>query len=406
MNRSFAAALCAAIICLPLAAFADDWPQFRGPNADGISAETGIKKSWNNKPPEQLWRVPLANKGYAGPSAANGKVFIIDRDGDNDVVRALDIKTGKDVWQFSYTETGEYDKQFGYARSTPAIDNGKVYTLGMFGSVNCLNEADGAVIWSRNIIKDFNGIIPMWQMAMSPFIDGDKLIVSPCGKDAAVVALDKNTGETIWQCGNTDRTGYATPVAATINGKKQYVVFHGAGLIGADAEEGEVLWTWSWTVQYFVNAATPLVFDDSVFITSNYGRGGAVVRIDGDKVTKVWENKEMQSHFSSPVLYDGHIYGTGDPWNPGFLMCLDPKTGKALWKQGGFGKGGIVVVDGTIIAFNGRSGELIMVEMSTKGYNELGRFKPLGGQSWTAPIVADGKLIVRNKEALACFQLR
>jgi len=219
------------------------------------------------------------------------------------------------------------------------------------------------------------------------------------------VALSKETGETVWQgSGGNGLPGYATPAIATIGGKKQYLVFMSKSIIGVDPENGKLLWSFPWETKYDVNAAMPVaVGDDMILITSNYGRGGAVLKIAGDKVEKVWENKEIQSHFSTPVLFEGKIYSTTDP---GDLICLDPKTGTSIWRQGGFEKGGIIVVDGTIIAINGKDGDVIMVELKPDAYKELGRFKPLGGQSWTAPIIADGKLIIRNKAEMACFDLK
>jgi len=401
MVDCFCRAVCGAIISLSVSAYAADWPQFRGPNGTGISSETGINKSWKTKPPEVLWTMPLSDDGFAGPAVAEGKVFIIDHKRPNDVVRALDINTGEQLWAFQYPEIG--GSNYGFARSTPAINGGKVYTLSRSGLLHCLSAADGAKVWSRNIIADFHGRPPKWQVAASPIIDGDKLIVAPGGQGAAVVALDKNTGNTIWQGGGSDRCGYATPVIATIGEKKQYVVFTGVSLIGVDIENGKLLWRFPWKTNHDVNAAMPIVHRNFIFITSGYRHGCALVKIVRGKAVPAWENKEMQAHFSSPILYKGHFYGTGDP---GFLMCLDPKTGKALWKKRGFEKGGIIAVDGTIIGLNGRGGDLIMAALSSEAYRELGRIKPLGGQSWTAPVIAGGKLIVRNKKALACIDLR
>jgi len=378
-----------------------EWPNFRGPNHDGKSAETGINKDWKAKPPKELWRITLGDDGYAGPSVAAGKLFIIDHEGADDVVRAVDIKTGKDVWSFRYPDARKGN--YGFSRSTPAYDNGKLYTLSRVGNLHCLDAEKGTKIWQRNIKQDFQGVFGSWEYAYSPLVDGKNLIVCPGGPNAAVVALDKETGKDVWKGGGSDQAGYATPVIATIGGKRQYVVFTGEGLVGIDPGGGAALWKFPWVTAHKVNAATPIVIGDSVFIASGYGVGCALVKIEGNNAKQVWHNKEIKAHFSSAILHDGMIYGTGDP---GELVCLDPKTGAGRWHQKGFEKGGIVAVDGVLIAQDGAGGDLIMVKLDPTKYEELGRIKPLGGQSWTTPIIADGKIFVRNKQALVALDLK
>ncbi len=378
---------------------AADWPNFLGPNRNSISPETGIGKNWNTQPPRELWRTPMSDDGYAGPSVANGKVFIINHDGDKDIVRALDLKTGKEIWAHTYPDSPKAN--YGFARATPTVDEGKVYTVSRFGIVHCLDENTGKPVWIKDVVKEFKGEIPRWEMAWSPLIDGDKLIVIPGGDGAAVAALNKHTGATLWKGGGSDKPGYATPVVATLNGVKQYIVFTAYHLIGVEAASGKLLWQLPWRTDWDVNAATPLVIEDKIFITSNYKHGCALVSVAGNKPVIVWENKELQCHFNSPILYNHHIYGISNE-----LVCLDPQTGKALWKQPGFEKGGLIVVDGVLIAMDGAKGNIVMAEATPQAYRELGRIRPLGGQSWTAPIVADSKLIIRNKNTLACLDLR
>ena len=375
-----------------------DWPNFLGPNRDNISTETGINKNWGGKPPKLLWKTAMGDDGYAGPCVAEGRVFIIDHAGGEDVVRAIDLKSGQDVWTFRYKDADQSNN--GFSRSTPAYDDGRLYIVSRLGNVACLDARSGKPIWSGNLVQAFGGNRPQWDYSASPLIDGKKLILVPGGPGAAVVAVDKTTGRTLWKGGGSDQPGYATPVKAKIDGRDQYVVFLAKGVVGVDAANGSLLWRQAWETSYDVNAATPLVTPSGVFITSDYGRGCAMVKPGGGLR---WENKQMQAHFSSPLLYRGKIYGTGEP---GKLMCIDPADGRALWEQPGFEKGGITLVDGAIVALNGSNGECILCEASPSGYKELGRFTPLGGQSWTAPIVAQGRLIVRNKSALACYDLK
>jgi outer membrane protein assembly factor BamB len=404
MQRSLIALLAAAVTSFGSYA-ATDWPQYRGPAANGIAADTGINKNWKAKPPKELWRITLGDKGYAGPCVAAGKLFIIDHEGTQDIVRAINIADGKEAWRAAYDEPGAHD--YGFARSTPVFDAGKLYTLSRNGIVNCFDaEKGGKPLWTRNIKADFKGVAGRWHYSASPIVDGNKLIVLPGGPNASVVALDKTNGKDIWAGGGSDKAGYATPVVATIGGKKQYVVFTGFNLIGVDAEKGgPPLWSTPWKTEYDVNAAMPIVMDDTVFITSNYGHGCALVSVSGGKAEKKWENALLQSHFNSPVLHNGFIYGIGDG-GPGKLICLDPKTGKEQWSQPGFGKGGVAIVDGVLIAIDGKGGDVVMVSLNSTKYEELGRIKPLGGQSWTMPVIADGKMYIRNLQALVCLDLK
>ncbi len=311
---------------------------------DGISPETGINKNWTQKLPTILWEVPMSDNGFAGPSVAEGKVFIIDHAGANDVVRALDLQSGKDIWDFRYDDAGDDD--YGFSRATPVYDQGHLFVLGRFGSLFCLNAKTGTQVWSRDIRQDFHGRLPTWKYAMSPLIDGEKVIICPGGDNAAVVALNKHTGETIWQGGGSDIAGYATPVAATILGVPQYVVFAGKALLGVRANDGTLLWRYPWQTSYDINAATPIVSGNTIYITSGYAVGCALLNITNDGPVKLWDSKAMQSHFNTPVLYHGYLYGTTDP---GDLICLDPNTGQALWRHPGFEKGGVVAVEDVLL---------------------------------------------------------
>ena len=395
------------VICLllPLMAFAADWPRWHGPDANNISPETGINKDWNSRPPQTLWQVQLHDNGYAGPSAADGKVFIIDHDGAEDVVRAISLADGSDVWQYRYQDLSKHN--YGYSRSTPVYDSGRLYTISFLGKVHCLDAATGRKIWMRDMHSEFGGKIVSWGYSMSALVDGDRVIVCPGGSGAAVAALSTADGRTIWKGGGSDPPGYATPVKATILGIEQYVVFTGKSLIGVAADNGRLLWRFPWETSYDVNAATPIVSGDAIFITSGYNHGCGIIQIETDGPVGMWSNKEVVAHFSSPVYYNRYIFANSDPGN---LVCLDPRTGQSAWKQGGFGKGGLVAVDGTIIAMNGRNGDVVMVEAIPDRYHELGRIKPFGNQitnqNWTAPIIADGRLIVRNKKLMVCLDIR
>jgi outer membrane protein assembly factor BamB len=392
-----------AIVAILMAgmSYADDWPQFRGPNADGISAETGINRDWAKKAPATLWTVPLHDKGYSGPAVARGKLFIVDHKDGEDIVLAFDLASGDERWRFSYKAPG--DENHGFARSTPVVEGKRVYTISRAGVVHCLNVDSGKKIWRHDSLSAAKGKPPRWGVSNSPVIDGNRLIVPGGGKGAHVLALNKLNGAVLWKGGETAKLGYATPVLTKISGRAQYLIFSAKGLSGIRPSNGDVLWSHAWPTKYDINAATPIhVGDGLIFISSGYKTGCSAVQVKGSKVNEVWRSKDMNAHFSTPILVDGYIYGTGDP---GYLMCLDPKTGDVKWKEKGFEKGGLVGIDGHMIVLSGDQGDAVLVEITPEAYREKGRVRPLGGQSWVAPVVSDKRLIIRNRERLAVLDL-
>lgn len=386
-------------------AHAADWPQFNGPSANCASPETGINKDWKRVQPKEVWRIALGDAGYGGPSVAGGKLFIVDHKEGTDILRAVDCNIGKDAWTLEYPNPGP-EEDYGFTRSTPLCSEGNVYVLSRHGQLICANDK-GQKVWSKDLVADFQGKRPHFFYSHSPIADGNHLVVCPGGPNAAVVCLDKATGKEIWRGGGSEPGGYCTPVVATLNGKKQYVVFTGVSVMGVDAENGKLVWSHPWRTQFDLNIATPVINGDTVFISSDYNHGCALLSIAGEKVSVVWENKLMATHFNSPLLADGCYYGnSGNSTKPGEMVCLDAKTGNACWAQAGYEAGGIISVDGVLLALAGRTGELVMIKTDRQAYKELGRIKGLGGQSWTAPIVADGKVFIRNREALMCLSLK
>ncbi len=394
MNHTLFLLLTAA---LPLTAA--DWPRFMGPNGNGITSEKVPHKAWSRREPKRLWQVRLYDRGYAGPAVADGKVFIIDHRPRKDlaVVRALRLSDGKSVWTYSFKERGR--ASYGYHRVTPLYDDGRLYTISRQGRVDCIHADSGKRIWYRTL----KGRLARWKHAVSPVVDGKHLLLSPAGNKNLLV-VDKTNGRTIYEGGSREIMGYATPVIAPINNRKQYILFNGKSLIGVRPSDGDVIWRHAWPTSYDVNAATPtIIAKNRIFITSGYRTGCTLVEINGAKTRGVWQNKAVQAHFSSALYYKGYIYANSDP---NHLVCLRPSDGKTMWKKPGFQKGGLIITDGVIIALDGRRGFCIMAKATPKGYRELGRFRPLGGQSWTAPIVAQGRLLVRNRKKLAAYSLR
>ena len=375
------------------------WPCWRGVNGNGISSMTGFNKNWTAKPPRLLWQAPLGDVGYSGP-ASDGKIlYLVDHSGANDIMRAWNLANGKELWQTKYPDAPN-DNQ-GYTRATPAIDGGNLYFVSRLGKVICFDTKSGSIKWQHDLVTDYGGQRPTWDYACSPVVDGNKLIVEPGAEDGTIVALDKKTGATLSK-GGSGTPGYATPVIATIQGKRQYVVFQGKKLSGISTESGKELWSVPWVTGPDVNAASPVIIGNSVFIASGYGHGCALVDVGPNDAQIRWQNRVIQAHFNAPVLYKGYIYGTGDP---GKLTCLDPNTGKAVWQQAGFEKGGLCAADGVAFVNNGSNGEVALVKLDPTGYTELGRIAPISGRAWSSPILVDGKLVVRTVNAIAVVDI-
>lgn len=380
-----------------------DWPAWRGPTGDGFAAGFKANLDWKARPPAELWRAKLSAGGHSGVSAAGGTVFIIDHDGKQGVVRALALADGKEAWRFAFDDPEK--ENFGFDRATPAVADGRVFCLGRFGQLFALDARTGAKVWSTDLVKEHGARRPQWNITTSPVVDGKALVVLTGAKDGCLLRLDAATGKVLGRQGGDEAPSYATPVVATIGGVKQYVVLSAKRVAGIDAAKGALLWQQPWETKYDVNAAAPLVAGDAVFVTSGYGHGCALIGIEGGKPRTRWENKNMQAHFSSPLLHDGAIYGNSDP---GSLVCVDLASGALKWKADGFAKGGVAGLAGALVAEHGDTGEVVLVKLDPQAYTELGRAKPFSrkGQYWSPPVVADGRLLVRGIDELVALDLR
>jgi outer membrane protein assembly factor BamB len=401
-RRTLAVAI--AILSSPL--WGADWPRFLGPAANSISPETGINKDWSAKPPKEYWRVPMTDEGFSGPAIQGEVVYLHDHVDEEDVIRALDVNTGEEIWRFAYSEGGR--ENHGFTRATPTVDGGRVYTISRTGIVHCLNADGGELVWRADVMKDHRGQPPEWGAANSALIDGNRLIAIAAGEDSHVLALDKRNGQKIWAGGGTDIAGYGTPALAVIDGTKQYLIFTGKSFIGVAAEDGVLLWRFPWETRLDSNACAPIFVDDNlVWIASGYRRGCALLRIQGGQITEVWSDKSITPHWSSAVFLDGHIYTTTPP---GYLVCVEAKTGEVKWRSKGaargFEHGGLCAVDGTLVVIEGNTGNVVQVAISTEAYQELGRINPLkSARCWVAPVVANKKLYVRSPKELVCLDV-
>ncbi|MFQ5676713.1 MAG: PQQ-binding-like beta-propeller repeat protein [bacterium] len=379
----------------------NDWPQWRGPNRDGISEETGILKTWPEGGPKILWSAP-SGEGYSGISISGGRLYTMYGMRNDEVTVCLDAESGEELWRFKMDT--KYTNQFGNGpRATPTVDGDLVFILGARGKLFALNAATGAEVWSSDLQTEYGGRIPTWGVSTSPLVDGTMLFVDVGGKDGyGLVAFNKMTGKVIWKS-ETGIPGYSAPIIVKAGGVRQVLSFAGKQLVSVSPKDGRQYWSYPWITSYDVNAATPIfVKPDKVFISSGYNKGAAVLKITsrpgGVAVEEVWKSRAMRNHFSSSVLVGDYLYG----FDESTLRCVDIKTHESKWGKRGLGKGSFVVADGHLIVLSER-GLLVLVEANPREYVEKASAQILHGRCWTVPTFVNGKLYVRNQKELLCL---
>ncbi|HEV3256259.1 MAG TPA: PQQ-binding-like beta-propeller repeat protein [Gemmataceae bacterium] len=394
------------------AAQAGDWPQWRGPHRDGLSPETGLLKRWPKEGPPLVWKATKLGEGYSSVSVAGGRIFTMgERKAANgsskeQYVTALDERTGKELW------TARVGAPWGDGgpRSTPTVDGDLLYALGPHGDLVCLATATGKARWRKNLSRDFAGQKGGWGHCESPLVDGTRLVCTPGGKDATLVALNKKTGATIWKAHvpEGDAAAYSSVIVANVRGQREYIQFLGHGLVGVAAKDGTFLWRYDKPANGTANCSTPVYHDAGVFAASAYGTGGGLAKLsrDGDTVQarEAYFTKHMQNHHGGMVLVDGYLYGSDE----GQLCCLEFKTGKVMWENHHAGKGSIVCADGRLY-YRNEGGPLVLVEANPHKYVEHGRFNQpsrSGAQAWPHPAIANGKLYIRDSDILLCFDVK
>jgi outer membrane protein assembly factor BamB len=401
---------------------ADDWPQWRGPDRTGLSKETGLLEQWPKGGPKLLWELKDIGGGYSTPAIVGERIYLMaDRDGEEFVV-ALAVQDGEKVWSTPVGKVGPNVKGMAYpgTRSTPTVDGDRIYVLGSDGDVACLEKDKGKIVWSKNLKKDFGGAPGMWAYSESVLIDGDKLICSPGGKTATLVALNKKDGSLIWKCAvpEGDQAGYASAIAVDVGGSRQYVQFLAKGVVGVDAKTGKFLWRYDETKDPAANIPTPVFHDDSVFTsTSRNGTGLTRIKVGKDAVTseQVYYNKTALNSIGGVVRLGDHVYGTNAR---GQLICMDFKTGKVKWQHACVGAAALCYADGMLyVRGQGGSGfgketakpDVALVKASPDGYEEKGRFvQPDHGNrpAWPHPVVANGRLYLRDGNVLLCYDVK
>jgi outer membrane protein assembly factor BamB len=397
-----------------------DWPQFRGPNLDGKSTETGIIKSWEQQPPALRWMGEGLGNGYAGLAVVGERIYTCGDFKDGQGVVAVDAKDGKVVWTTVLTE-GVPKHGYEGARSTPTVVGDQLWVTTSDGMIACLSTA-GKVLWKKSFDKEWGGkMMSGWGFAESVLVDGKAAICTPGGPEAMMVALDKDSGKELWKCqvpefasNGKPGAGYSSVVISMGAGVKQYVQMTGRGVIGVRAADGKFLWGYGHTANGVANISSPVIEGDYVFSSTAYGAGAGLVKLEKDgagvKATEVYFLKPdvLQNHHGGMVLVDGYIY-CGHKQNGGDLVCLELKTGKFMWgpiKAPGKGSACVTYADGHLI-FRYQNGLVVLVEATPKEFRVKGSFTPQfqEKESWAYPVVAGGRLYLREQDKVMCYQL-
>jgi outer membrane protein assembly factor BamB len=384
-------------LLLPAAALAHsagaaDWPQWRGPLRNGISAEKGWTGRWPAGGPRKLWETTVG-AGFSSVAIKGGRLYTMGNAGNRDTVHCLNAATGKTVWTHSYPcAAGDYAGP----RSTPTVDGKVVYTLSREGHAFCLNADTGKVVWGKDLKRETGAQPPRWGFAGSPLVDSGRVVFNV---GSAGCALD-GAGRVVWKSGR-DGAGYASPVAFSIGAQRGVAIFAASGLAAVNPVNGRRLWHHAWETNYGVNAADPIFSGNQVFVSSNYGKGGALLQIDSSRPSVVWENRNMRNHVNSCVLVGGALFGNDE----NTLKCIDWSTGAERWRQRGFGKGGLIASDGKLIGLSER-GELFTAAATPAGYRELSRAQVVSGSNWSHPVLSGGRIYCRSQQGtLVCLDV-
>lgn len=402
----------AAALILATALPAADWPAFRGADRTDVSTETGLLKEWPEGGPKKIWTSDRGGLGYSGFSIVGGTLYTMGSRDGNEFLVALDAATGKEKWTATVgplLTNGWGDGP----RGTPSVDGDRVYAMGGKGDLVCANAATGAVLWKASM-SAFGGSVPGWGFTESVLVDGDKVVCTPGGPQGTLLALDKMTGNKVWQSeGWDDPAQYASPIAADHGGVRQYIQLTMKHVGGVDAKTGKPLWLSPWGGRTAV-IPTPIFREGKVYISSGYGVGCKLVDLgSSNSPVDVWENQNMTNHHGGVILVGDHLYGFSDK-DRGNWVCQDWKTGEVKWSSKNLGKGAIHCADGMLYLLEENSGTVCLIKASPEGWSEHGRFKlepqttqrNPKGRIWTHPVVSGGRLYLRDQELISCYDVK
>jgi outer membrane protein assembly factor BamB len=424
------------LVLLSTTAFAQatfDWPQWQGPDRNAISKERGLLQEWPEKGPPLVWKIKGIGSGMGGVAISKGRIYTTGDSEDASWIFALKESNGEMIWKSKIGRGGEigFSVTPSGPRSTPTVDGNRLYILSQFGELVCYN-IEGKEVWRKDLVKDFGGVVPTWGYAESVLIDGEKLICTPGAPDAALIALDKMTGKTIWKSevptrassssspggrsrpnrGPESGANYASAIAINFEGVRQYVQFTAKTLAGFAADTGKVLWQYD-PVAAHISISTPIYQDGLVFGSSAYDGGGGAVKLsktaDGKiKATEVYFTNHMRNHHGGMIVVDGALYGAAGGNEGGFLVCLDFQTGQVLWRERQAPKGSLAMADGRLY-LRAESGTMMLIEPNREKYIERGRFEQperTREQAWPHPVIANGKLYLRDQDLLLCYDVK
>jgi outer membrane protein assembly factor BamB len=433
MNRIFALAFSALFAAFALVLLAADWPQWRGLNRDGVSKETGLLQQWPEGGPKLIWQVKDVGEGYSTPSVVGDRIYLLGSEGlDDESVYCLSATDGKTIWTTRLGKVGpNINAHYPGARSTPTIDGNRLYALSSDGDVACLETKTGKIFWQKSVRIEFGGKTGWWAYAESPLIDGDVLVCTPGGAEATMVALKKGTGEVIWKYASpeADDAGYSSVIVVETDGVKQYVQLLDKGLVGLDAKTGKQLWRYTGIIKQYPNIPTPVSRNDVVYGSTAKG-GGGFVRLkrtgSGVAVEELFASSKLPTAIGGSVEVNGYLYGT----NGAGLMCVEVPSGDVKWQERGVGVGSVCYADGRLyVHAENMTGEVALVEATPEGYREKGRFTPPDGpmnrkspltervlseakskvgdgRTWAYPIIANGRLYIRDWNCLWCYDVK
>jgi outer membrane protein assembly factor BamB len=389
-----------------------DWPEFRGPNRDDISKETGLLQDWPEGGPKLAWKASGLGEGYSGVSPLGDRIYTAGDRSDASFVIALNRADGAQVWSAKLGKPGPVgDPPFEGPRATPTVDGDLLFMIGQWGEMVCLEASSGKELWRKDLVKDFSGTLPKWGYAESPLVDGEKVLVTPGGEKGTILALNKKTGVVIWQSKEfTDPAHYSSLVPVEYGGVRQYVQLTPASVAGVAAADGKLLWRAARKGNVAV-IPTPIFDDGLVYVTSGYGVGCNLFKVSAGvgklSTEQVYANKVMANHHGGVIKVGDCVYGysEGKGWT-----CQDFKTGEAKWQEKEkLGKGSIAFADGRFyLRQEGGRGTLALIEASPEGYKEHGRFDQpnrSSKNSWPHPVIAGGKLYLRDQDVLLCYEI-